>query len=91
MLSLTYLASTPSIATHYLTTFNTIFFISSSGFENYPINIGITSFVYSPPCSASINGIIKPIAFKKAANAFPLKVEIPSHKGIKTDSKASIP
>lgn len=35
--------------------------------------------------------MINPIAFKKAASALPLYYEIPSIKGIKTESNASIP
>ena len=38
-----------------------------------------------------MRGIIKPIAFRKAAKALPLYIEIPSQRGIKIDSKASIP
>jgi hypothetical protein len=47
--------------------------------------------VYSPAWLESIRGMIKPIAFKKAAKALPLYIDIPSQRGIKTESKASIP
>ncbi|KAJ0555257.1 hypothetical protein HanRHA438_Chr07g0288981 [Helianthus annuus] len=40
---------------------------------------------------ASINGIIKPIAFKNAAKTFPRRDRIPFHKGLRTESKLSIP
>ena len=42
MLSFTYAASTPSVATHCFTTFKTIFFISSSGDWNSRIRMVIT-------------------------------------------------
>ena len=43
--SRTYAASTPSVATHCLTTFSVIFFISSSAVANSRIRITITSRV----------------------------------------------
>ena len=47
--------------------------------------------MYSPAWLESIRGMIKPIAFKKAASALPRYIDMPSQRGIKTESKASIP
>jgi len=76
---------------HCFTTFKIIFRISSSEFMNSFLSISMTSLVYSNALSASIKGMIKPIAFKNAARLFPLNYVIPSQSGISTLAKASIP
>ena len=72
-------------------TFSTIFLISSSGFSNCFINVGIIDFVYLLAWFESINAMMKPIAFKNAPNDLSLIFVIWLYRGIKTSSKAYIP
>ena len=89
--SRTYLTLTPSVLTVCFITFNTIFFISSSLVVNSRMSVGFKSSVKSPACLESIKGMIKPIALRNAASAFPRYIDTPSIRGTNTDSKASIP